>query len=189
MSITYNLNIPFSTHNPSADQPLMEANTNATAAIVGVDHVGFNVTGPGQVSGQHNQVTFNANNVPTPPTAPPVLFTNTVGSYPQLFFYSGNTTNQYVNGTNGSTYLLGGIILKWGTFTCDTTKAQENVTMSPSFPGNCLAVVVSINSTSMPPSNTTNFTVQANSFMPGQFTLTKSSASRTLSINYVAIGY
>jgi hypothetical protein len=139
MSITYNLNIPFSTHNPSSDQPLMETNTNSIASIIAVDHVGFNVTGAGEVSGQHEQVTFNSNNVPAAFTYPILYTNNDASANPQLFFSTtsaANSTNQYVAAGNGSVLLLGGIIIKWG-FAATFGVAIPFVS---AFPHNCFVV-------------------------------------------------
>ena len=85
MSFTYNLNIPFAPNNPSADQPLMETNTNSINNLLAVDHVSFNTLG----GGQHLQVTFNSENVPgvqTDPTS--VLYTAGIGASTKanLFF-------------------------------------------------------------------------------------------------------
>ena len=140
MTIAYNLGIPASNNNPSTDQPNMLTNNNNIATYVAIDHVAFNTAG----SGQHNQVTFNANNIPSPPVAPPVLFTDTVQTLPQLKFYSGDaahSSTQYVDAANGSTFLLGGIILKWG----KALGANNNTTVSftSAFPNNCYSVVVS----------------------------------------------
>ena len=109
-----------------------------------MDHVGFNFAG----GGQHEQVTFNANNVPSSfPIAPPVLFTN--GTLPQLYYYSGTaaqSANQYVASGSGSTFLLGGIILKWGTFTMGSGVTSLSVSFAAAFPNNKFSVCVSATS-------------------------------------------
>jgi hypothetical protein len=182
MGISYNLGIPAATHNPSIDQPNMQVNTNSIAQIIAVDHVGFSTTG----SGQHNQVTFNANNVPAVPTAPPVLFTNTVGSLPQLFFYSGPATsssNQYVNnGTAGSTFLLGGMIQKWG-MGAATGGGPENVTFAGAFPNACYVVVVTGTSSLY----TGGFVITAKS--QTGFNISRTSGSGSTGYYYIAIGF
>lgn len=150
MSISYTTGIPAATHNPSSDQPNMQTNNDNIPIFVARDHVGFNVvTG---TSGHHLQVTFDSNNVPVVPTSPPVLFTNTVAGLPQLFFYSGDNAHgasQYTSASNGSTFLLGGIILKWGqcVFGGPTTFAGA-------FPNNVFAVTFGALSTT-PGSNGT----------------------------------
>lgn len=151
MSLTFTTGIPAGPHNPSVDQPPMMVNNDNIAAFVAIDHVGFNVMAPA-VSGQHLQVTFNSNNVPSVPTSPPVLFTNNDAfNTPQLFFYSGaaaKTTDQYTASANGSTFLLGGIIVKWGSVT-----ATDNTTISfpKAFPNNCYNVQITVNATTVLP--------------------------------------
>jgi hypothetical protein len=174
MSFTYTTNIPFSTHNPSADQPVMEENTNAINQWVGVDHVPFNTSG----LGQHEQVTFNSNNVPTVPTSPPVLFTNVKdgfgnnlpGSLAQLFYYSGANTassNQYFLGASGGSVLLNmGIVVKWGTLTpLDNTATNFSANSGSAFPNNCFAFFPSIiKSNTSNPVNITVVGVTASTF-------------------------
>lgn len=137
MTIPYNLNIPFSTHNPSVDQPNMEINTNNIASIIAIDHVAFNTAG----SGQHNQVTFNANNVPGG-FSPPVFYTNNDAfSIPQLFYATqdaAHSTNQYVAMASGSVLVLGGIIIKWG----GAGTIGTPVNFTPAFPNNCFSVQI-----------------------------------------------
>ena len=154
MSISYNLNIPNGPDNPSTDQPNMKTNTNSISSFVAVDHVGFN-TGAGNTSGRHLQVTFDSDNVPSLPTPTNggdslgILFTNTVGagSINQLFYYAGpaaQSSNQYTNSsTNGSTMLLGGIILKWGKETLVGTQ-NPTVTFTNAFPNACFDVQLSL---------------------------------------------
>lgn len=140
MTIAYNLGIPNAPNNPSTDQPNMKTNNDNIATYVAVDHVAFNTAG----SGQHNQVTFHANNVPAPPVAPPVLFTDTVQTLPQLKFFSGDaahSSTQYVDAANGSTFLLGGIILKWGKVIAANNNSPA--TFAPAFPNHCYSVTVS----------------------------------------------
>lgn len=71
---TFNSSIPAANNNPSVDQPDMLANNQATEGILNIDHITFNKNN----GGQHKQVTFNSNNVPTGlPTDPTsILYTN-----------------------------------------------------------------------------------------------------------------
>jgi hypothetical protein len=72
--MTFTLGIPAANNNPSNDQPLMEANFTQTYNVLNIDHVTFNNAG----QGQHKQVTFNDENVPSgPPTDPTsILYTD-----------------------------------------------------------------------------------------------------------------
>jgi hypothetical protein len=182
MTITYTAGIPNAPNNPSVDQPNMKANNDANLAIWGIDHVSFNAG----TSGIHNQVTFAANNVPAVPTSPPVLFTNNVASIPQLFFYSGSAAqgmNQYIASGNGSTFCLGGIILKWGTYM--TGGDGNSINFAVAFPNGCFNVQVTIQSGSSPNSQiyVKMGTVTVSSFQ------TAKTGSSNYPIFYTAIGY
>lgn len=142
-SFTFYSTIPAANNNPSQDQPKMLQNNDSTNQILAVDHVSFNTDN----GGTHKQVTFSSNNAPSGYTFP-VLFTNTQdgagntlpSSFPEAFFYTGSDTaskNQYVSAATGSVLLLGGIILKWGTFV-NTDPNPHNFGVA--FPNNCFAV-------------------------------------------------
>jgi len=60
----YNNNVPFTTNNPSVDQPQMLINTQSISGIVAVDHIGFSANN----GGTHVQTTFVSSTTPTPPT-------------------------------------------------------------------------------------------------------------------------
>jgi len=172
-SYTFDPTIPAASHNPSVDQPNMQLNNASIDSILGVDHITFNTNG----GGYHQQVTFNSDNVPAVPTLPPVLFTNTINGLSQLFYYSGDATHssgQYQQNTNGSTFLLGGIILKWGMI--ENVGSPYSVTysaLSPSltaFPTNCFGVFlqgISSTPTIVGTPTTTGFT--ASGFAPLKF--------------------
>lgn len=123
-------NIPASTHNPSADQPLMLVNNASTDGIISVDHVGFNtngpVPGPQGGGGQHLQVTFNGNNVPTS--------TPTVTNFSVLYTNAANqnlSANAFLVNSQ-ATYLL----------SCIRAFASFNRTGTPTFINqyNCASV-------------------------------------------------
>lgn len=171
---------PAANSTPSYSQPLMLTNTQSIEGLIAVDHVGFNANN----GGQHKAIEFNqdASYVPTPPVSPPQLFTNTVAGLPQLFYYSGDaahSSNQYVNNANGSTFLFGGMILKWGNVTIGST--ATTVTFPVSFPNGCYAVVLTANNGSVPTTfavtatTAANFTAKGNVVNPNVF--------------YMAIGY
>ena len=66
MTFTFDNTIPASSHNPSNDQPLMLSNNVSTAAIIAVDHVGFNSSS----GGTHLQTTYSSKNTPAAQTDP-----------------------------------------------------------------------------------------------------------------------
>jgi hypothetical protein len=197
MTINYNLGIPASGDNPSTDQPNMQVNNDAIAQYVAIDHVAFNTNG----SGQHEQVTFNANNIPSIPTNPPVLFTNNQdgsgnvlnSGFNQLFFYSGNalnTSNQYFQGTlGGSMLLFQGMILKWGTTigAPDNTPINFNSIAGSAFPNNCFSVTATaVNTVTSQNAIVIVGGVGKTSFTPRILTAAGTPIAGT--INWIAIG-
>lgn len=208
-NISYNTNIPFATNNPSNDQPLMEQNTNAINTWTGIDHVGFNVGG-GFNSGQHLQVTFNSDNVPSLPTGNDpsgnkigVLFTNTVGAgtVNQLFYYAGSaaqSSNQYSitgsggTGSGGSTFALGGIIVKWGVVAAsDNTPINFATASGAAFPNQCLGVQLTLYTASASAANAMILSVSPtptnSAFTPRIRTAAGTTGSATIA--YFAVGY
>lgn len=176
--------IPASGNNPSVDQPNMQTNNASTSALIGTDHITFNAAN----GGQHKQITFNqdASYVPTPPVSPPVLFTNTVAGSPQLFYYSGDaahSSNQYtVSQSNGSTFLLGGMILKWGQVAFSGVGTSVTITFTNAFPNN-LFVVSSI------PFGGSGAILRTSSQSVTGFTITRTNDSTSgLNIQWMAIG-
>lgn len=189
MSISYNLGIPASGNNPSQDQPNMQNNNDNIGSYVSVDHIGFTSSGDTGISGHHKQVTFDNNYVPAVPTSPPVLFTNTVQGLPQLFFYSGDaahSSTQYVDSANGSTFVLGGIIMKWG-----AVNATDNNTIGfpVVFPNHCYNVQITVNDATTP---LPTLVTVSGSPIPGGFTPrvkdTNGMTANPVSIFYLAIG-
>ena len=92
MSIPYNINEPAANVYPGDSQPRMLVNTSSISTIISVDHVGFNTPG----GGQHEQVTFNGNNVPAAPVGViSVLYTNdgiANPPVPELFWKNSQAT-------------------------------------------------------------------------------------------------
>lgn len=177
MTFAYNPSLPNPPDDPGDDVAGMQINAASINSIIAVDHVGFNVAG----GGEHKQVTFNSNNVPSVPTSPPVLFTNLVNSLPQLFFYTGDAAqsqNQYVSSGDGSTMILGGIILKWGTSA--TLGSPSNFPVA--FPNNCFVVVI----TGISSLYTGGFVVTAKT--ASSFTAVRTNGSGATGFNYIAIG-
>ncbi len=193
MSIPYNLNIPLANNNPSVDQPNMETNNNSIATYVAVDHVGFN-SGSGATSGRHLQVTLDSDNVPSLPTPNDasgnkigILFSNVVnaGTVNQLFYYAGTADQsslQYTAAPNqGSTFLLGGIIAKWGI--ANTNDPAVTTTFLKPFPNACFIVLLS----NLNPGYSGTFSV--NSISTTNFTAERLSGAGITGAYFLALGY
>jgi hypothetical protein len=171
--------VPAANDNPSTDQPDMLTNNQSTLGIIGTDHITFNLNN----GGQHKAITFNqdASYVPATPVNPPQMFTNTVLGLPQLFYYSGSTaqsSSQYQSGSDGSTFCLGGIIIKWG-FGASSGTPTSFITP---FPNNCWNVQITGTSTLY----TGGFT--ATSLGTSSFTSTRTSGTGATGFYYLAIG-
>lgn len=185
MGIFYDPTKPAANDKPANDQPIMQQNFASLKTLIDVDHVDFD----SKYYGEHNQVTFGSDNVPSLPTpndasgnAQGILFTNTTSGSSkvnQLFYYAGTASqsaNQYVISGTGSVMLFGGIIIKWGVVTVTTN--PQTISFSPAFPNNCFSVVVTptsgLTSYSCVVVDNTSFKIM-NSFRP-------------LNYNYLAIG-
>lgn len=151
MTFSYNQNIPNPPNDPADDVGIMQTNAQAIAGIIAVDHVGFNVVN----GGTHNQVTFAKNqtapgfpagavadmfaNIATGQSWP--FWQNALGSFQML---GPNTST-----ANGSTFLPGGIILKWGNATTSGSGTPNStITFGTAFPANCFAAVCTTTETS-----------------------------------------
>lgn len=187
MTFPIDTTIPAANNAPADDQPKIQNNFANINSYLQVDH-----TNPAAVNaGFHKQITFPANNVPLAfPVTPPILFTNNQdgagnvlpGSVSELFFYSGiqaNSKNQYVATANGSTLVLGGIVLKWGAINPANNGTTYNFPVA--FPTNCFCVQVTINIAS------TVIPIGINGFTNTGFTF-RSNVGTGVPILYFAIG-
>lgn len=187
-NLQYIATVPSTNNNPMLDQPNMLINTQSIQSIIEVDHVGFN--DPGNSSGQHTSIEFNQNESYVPgsfPISPPELFTTFGTSPPNLRYYSGTqaqSANQYVIAAQGSTMLLGGIIIKWGTLSYVQGTASFVVTFASPFPNACFNVQLTSNnetSSIVPVGILPAFSLTTTSFSVGNF-------SPTSTYFYLAIG-
>jgi hypothetical protein len=150
----YTNNIPFSSNNPSSDQPIMEQNTNSINSVLSVDHIAFNTSN--SQGGYHNII-----HMPSQLSKPATV----TGIY-QLFSMipptgiPSNTDNQLfsITGAGGFEQLSGnnaapngnvwcaGILLQWGFYTPSSGSSgglfRFAIEGSPNFtfPNNCYAV-------------------------------------------------
>lgn len=191
MSINYNLGIPASTHNPSTDQPNMQANNDAIAQFVAVDHVGFNTGSSTDPSGTHNFVTF-----PVAQTDPSL-----VGSearlYPKLF--TGSATNileTYLAAIKSDSTQLNGylpfvkcmgiyttlISPNTGPITQKANSLNVNIATAIQNPTNTITITFTT------PLPTTNYFVFLTQDSPSNVTITKSTTTLILVGNVLAGG-
>lgn len=118
----YTTDIPNAPHDPSADQPIMEVNTNSINGILDVDHYGFN----DNHGGIHRKSTYPAQGSnPSTDSGEIAVFGKTGPSGTELFMIRDNVAGTLTNLTtskvaapvvtaNGYSWLPGGILVQWG---------------------------------------------------------------------------
>lgn len=122
----YQTNIPFASHNPSFDQPIMQQNANSIDGIIGVDHFSFNTANGGYHKNIHQPSQL------ADPTAIPntgQLFTRTLDGQENPFYLSG--TGKKYNIVNSS---LSGLV------TLDAMTPV--VALAGIIPDNCIGFLV-----------------------------------------------
>ncbi len=113
---------PLPTETPAQSQPLMRQNFQQIATSYNTDHIPLTSVA---TVGFSNKLTLvdqstNPSGLPGGVAGSDVLYANTVGSLIELFLQrqAGGpvqlTSGIPISGGNGSTFLPGGIILKWG---------------------------------------------------------------------------
>jgi hypothetical protein len=194
MGIAYDPTKPAANDKPANDQPVMQTNFASIKTLIDVDHVDFS----NAYYGQHNQITFAADNVPSVPTnndaagnAQGVLFTNTTSGsnkVNQLFYYAGTATqssSQYTIGGNGSVMVMGGVIIKWATVTVSGTGGTFMFAGGGSlgignFPNNAFVATTSVGNFS--------FTVAVSNFTTSQIVIGKTPTAGSVTVNIIMIG-
>jgi len=203
----YNTGIPAGPNNPSADQPLMQTNTNSINSLIAVDHVGFNQTvfGNSNSGGWHtiiHQPAQSASPAPssnqftqlycksyTPNSSP-------AGSAGSQLFMTNNGGTIQMTGTalisNGGFAYCNGLIFQWGQVTFGVLETGSVTFQSVSsgnsipFPSGCLNVQATLIGTSSS-SQTIQITSKSATGFSWQFTTTPSATSYT-GFYWLAIG-
>ena len=151
-TFTYNGGIPDAPNNPSVDQPKMKTNTDSINGIIGVDHVGFNVSTVPPTGGYHTIIhsvlqgsdpaqIANIGQLYIKNYTPPGGSTDT-----QLFFKTGAGGTSQLTGNkalNNGYQWLGGVLIQWGQVT-STASTFQTLTFSTNnipFPTNCFTVI------------------------------------------------
>lgn len=136
--VSYNLSIPAAANNPSADQPLMQTNTNSINTIFGQDHISFNLTN----GGIHKQVNMTNQSSPAR-VSDTVIYSRTAGGQSSIWVKNSSQDLPLFTGTasgiaNGYTSMFGGIIIEWGSATGGT------VTFPLTFPNNLFSIQITL---------------------------------------------
>lgn len=161
--------IPFATHNPSSDQPIMQTNTNSEDSIWTVDHFGFNDNN----GGFHKQVHLKNEAAPGISTVDAVLFANLSLGQSWPFWQNGLATYQILAQpnaafNNGLAMFPGGIFVQWG-FVNSTTNGT--VVFAQTFANTFIVLTQPYYPTGIPPSSGGVATVAVENPVPnGSFT-------------------
>lgn len=181
--MTYNASIPQSTDFISNSQLQILGNFSQLNAQFLVDHTAFN-TGSGNGDGFHKKVTLNVplGADPVPAGTASAVYSKDVGGVGQLFFANSSAPKQ-ITGTvsaiaNGTSFLPGGVILKWGL----ASQFLVHIPFTPAFPTACFSVVL----TATDPAYTGNLLVT--SIDPGFF-VAQRSGTGAMGYYYIAIGH
>ncbi len=193
--MSYTLDIPNAPNNPSQDQPLMKANTNAINTLLAVDHVPFNFG----TSGYHNVIHQTVQSL-DPVTiagvnqvyAKNITPTSTVTTTDtQLFTKTGlgviSQLTGRLDGAEGYVW-IGGILVQWGNanFPSSSITFKDRVPGAIDFPNNIFAVYVSFKNTS---GTAVNATIGVRNPLTTGFTVSTTGASASWSGYYwLAIG-
>ncbi len=204
-NFTYNPDIPDGPNNPSDDQPKMKINTNSTAGIINVDHIGFGQNN----GGTHRQVTLTNEPAPGLGGGNGVLFANDANSNSWPFwqnslqsfqiigsnsanlpefatnthYLSNGGTNPGVNG--GWTYLPGGMLIQWGIASSGQLDTKDDILFATPF----LTFVGSIVVTPFR-GNTDDkvVSIKTSSVSLTGFTINVSSSALPDKVSFIAIG-
>lgn len=189
----YTTNIPLASNDPSTDQPNMKTNTNNIAALIAIDHIGFNA----QEGGIHKQVTLLNQSPPGLGDGDGVLFAklnngqswpywqNALGSIQLLSFIP-----QFTSLTT-KVSLSGGLLMLTGVATGPLLNAPTTTVTFPygGFPTACLTCVCTIATDN---NATIRFaldgTFGTNGVTKTQFQTTQTTSSHLQAIHFFAIG-
>jgi hypothetical protein len=148
--MTYNPNIPQATDIPSQSQGQFLTNFGQLNTIFDVDHVPFN-DGTAANRGKHDKSTYVEQGAdPTTSANEMALYTkDNAGANTLYMRQESNGSVIQMSGAaptaaiNGSTFLPGGLILKWGQVVPNSS--PTSVVFPTAFPGNLYSITLTIN--------------------------------------------
>lgn len=150
--MTFQPNIPLATDLISVSQTDIKNNFSAIGTTFDVNHVDFNASG----AGKHKFAEFpNQGSDPVGAGNEMTLFSKLIAGASQLFYKRNNAVTSFqltgadpLAAANGSTFLPGGLILKWGTYTLAAgTNSTPVVFAGGAFPTNCFSLTITGNIT------------------------------------------
>lgn len=161
-NFNYTNDIPDAPNDPSVDQPDMKINTNSINSLLAVDHYSFNLAN----GGWHKQSTYIDQSIPTVSAGQCAVWGKTANGTVNLFFTDVNSGDEYqltradtslfaefATNTNyqvgppsltgGWTYLPGGMLLQYGSF---TVSSGETITFPKPYTNAPYSVIATIGS-------------------------------------------
>jgi hypothetical protein len=189
--MTFNPNIPAAGDQPAQSQSQMLTNFGQLNVIFDQDHVTFDAAASGD-RGKHEKSTYVTQaSDPTTLVNELVLYAKTVSGQTNLYARreSNGTVIQLTFGnpvasSSGSTFLAGGVILKWGTVSILNGASSAVVTFGTAFPNNLWLVVPGVQTST----NITSLTPSYESPSSAGFTMYRTGTSGNTTYSYVAIG-
>lgn len=185
--MVYYNNIPQSTDKPSQSQSQIASNFSDLDSVFGINHVNF-TDATATNRGKHEYVTMIEQGA-DPGTAANemALYTKVAGGATTLYLQreGGGTvirmtpTQDPTIGNQGSTFLPGGVIVKWGFG--NVTAAGTNLIFPSAFPNNCWIVVATCENAG----SGINVNVTSKNVNGGTFRV---SGAANATVEYIAIG-
>lgn len=187
--MTFDPTIPNATHFVSADQPQITINFSQLNSIFDIDHVKYNDATVGN-RGKHKQSTYiEQGSDPTTAANELALYCKDLATVSTLYLRKENngtviqmSGKDPVASANGYTFLPGGILMQWGTYTIGNFATTQAVTFPTAFAG--LPYVITITGLSPVAGNFAAWGGLSNS----GFTGSRQTAGGAVAYYYIAIG-
>lgn len=184
--MTYTTGIPASGQSLGSSRVPIVNNFFSLKTTIDQDHVDMNNTGPGK----HKQSTYPESAAgPTTAVNEGAVYTKVAAGITALFWRgeSNATEVQMTTGSpnstsNGSTFLPGGIIIKWGSYSLINGQATAPQTFITTFPNNVWSIVIT------PASNNPNNFASYDTQTLAGFTAYRGNTTGVSFFTYIAIG-
>ena len=195
--MTYNANIPQASDLISQSQGQLLTNFSQANTAFGVDHTAFDVV---TNQGKHKKSTY-VEQAADPATAANemAIYSKDVSGSTRLFYreesagtvvQATSAFSQVTSAASGSSFLPGGIIIKWGIFSTGTLQATGSQGFVSAFPTACYSLTLTPISKAGGTSNNGTLAPITGTVAPGGFDWSFSTGptSSYLGFYYIAIG-
>ena len=190
--MTFNPSIPQANDIISSSQPQILTNFTQLNTLFGIDHIEYdNATAANR--GKHNKITFIQQAAdPAPPAGEIALYTKNVGGTPRLFIQEqapGSAIYQFSGAVPtaanpGSTWLPGGLIIKFGTQLLNQA-GNTTINFVSAFPTNVFSITTCLRSATGGLNDTDHYILGS----PGLASFViRNPTNHAYTLNYIAIG-